>query len=166
MKSVLSYTRASDLQLQWCSWKLDRDSESLLTSRFPPRPAYSPAPQVICSNYKIGEIGFQVIFSPTNVGFPMFKWNIYIYTYIYICMYVYTHTHRQNFIYCYRIFSKTYCLVIKIRNRMVCIVCCHSNLKKKRRGFPGGSVVQNLPANAGDMSLIPGLGRSHMPQSN
>ena len=31
------------------------------------------------------------------------------------------------------------------------------------RGFPGGAVVKNLPANAGDprkMSSIPGLGRS------
>ena len=27
-------------------------------------------------------------------------------------------------------------------------------------GFPGGSVVTNLPANAGDVSSIPGLGRS------
>ena len=27
-------------------------------------------------------------------------------------------------------------------------------------GFPGGSVVKNLPANAGDMSSIPGSGRS------
>ena len=27
------------------------------------------------------------------------------------------------------------------------------------RGFPGGSVVKNLPANAGDMGSIPGLGR-------
>ena len=26
-------------------------------------------------------------------------------------------------------------------------------------GFPGGSVVKNLPANAGDLGLIPGLGR-------
>ena len=26
-------------------------------------------------------------------------------------------------------------------------------------GFPGGSVVKNLPANAGDAGLIPGLGR-------
>ena len=26
-------------------------------------------------------------------------------------------------------------------------------------GFPVGSVVKNLPANAGDMYLIPGLGR-------
>ena len=27
-------------------------------------------------------------------------------------------------------------------------------------GFPGCSVVKNLPASAGDMGLIPGLGRS------
>ena len=26
-------------------------------------------------------------------------------------------------------------------------------------GFPGGSVVKNLPTNAGDVGLIPGLGR-------
>ena len=26
-------------------------------------------------------------------------------------------------------------------------------------GFPGGSVVKNLPANAGDLGLIPGSGR-------
>ena len=29
----------------------------------------------------------------------------------------------------------------------------------KFRGFPGGSVVKNLPVNAGDMGSIPGLGR-------
>ena len=29
-----------------------------------------------------------------------------------------------------------------------------------RRGFPGGSMVKNPPANAGDASLIPGLGSS------
>ena len=27
-------------------------------------------------------------------------------------------------------------------------------------GFPGGTVVKNLPANAEDLGLIPGLGRS------
>ena len=31
------------------------------------------------------------------------------------------------------------------------------------QGFPGGSVVKNAPANAGDMGSIPGPGRSHMP---
>ena len=33
-------------------------------------------------------------------------------------------------------------------------------------GFPGGAVVRNLPANAGDRGSSPGLGRSHMPRSN
>ena len=32
-------------------------------------------------------------------------------------------------------------------------------------GFPGGAVVKNPPANAGDTGSSPGLGRSHMPQS-
>ena len=33
-------------------------------------------------------------------------------------------------------------------------------------GFPGGSMVNNLPANAGDTDLIPGPGRFHLPWSN
>ena len=37
---------------------------------------------------------------------------------------------------------------------------------KTRQGFPGGAVVENLPANAGDTGSSPGLGRSHMPRSN
>ena len=37
---------------------------------------------------------------------------------------------------------------------------------KKFSGFPGGAVVENLPANAGDTGSSPGLGRSHMPRSN
>ena len=35
---------------------------------------------------------------------------------------------------------------------------------KKGRGFPGGSVVKNLPASAGDTGSSPGPGRSHMPR--
>ena len=33
-------------------------------------------------------------------------------------------------------------------------------------GFPGGAVVENLPANAGDTGSSPGPGRSHMSRSN
>ena len=33
-------------------------------------------------------------------------------------------------------------------------------------GFPGGPVIKNLPCNARDTNLIPGLGRSHMPWGN
>ena len=39
-------------------------------------------------------------------------------------------------------------------------------LKSVVLGFPGGAVVKNLPANAGDMGSSPGPGRSHMPRSN
>ena len=39
-------------------------------------------------------------------------------------------------------------------------------IKTAMRGFPGGTVVENLPANAGDTGSSPGLGRSHMLQSN
>ena len=35
---------------------------------------------------------------------------------------------------------------------------------REGRDFPGGAVVKNLPANAGDTGSSPGLGRSHMPQ--
>ena len=35
----------------------------------------------------------------------------------------------------------------------------------KKQGFPGGAVVESLPANAGDTGSGPGPGRSHMPRS-
>ena len=35
-----------------------------------------------------------------------------------------------------------------------------------QRGFPGGAVVKNPPANAGDTGSSPGLGRAHIPLSN
>ena len=41
-----------------------------------------------------------------------------------------------------------------------------SLLIKKKKGFPGGAVVESLPANAEDTGSSPGLGRSYMPRSN
>ena len=41
-----------------------------------------------------------------------------------------------------------------------------ANLKCQLWGFPGGTVVKNPPANAGDTGSSPGPGRSHMLQSN
>ena len=38
--------------------------------------------------------------------------------------------------------------------------------KVGKEGFPGGPVIKNPPANAGDTGLIPDLGRSHLSQSN
>ena len=39
-------------------------------------------------------------------------------------------------------------------------------IKKIREGFPGGAVVENPHANAGDTGSSPGLGGFHMPWSN
>ena len=38
--------------------------------------------------------------------------------------------------------------------------CRHKPKGKQEQGFPGGSVIKNPPAKAGDMNSIPGLGRS------
>ena len=38
--------------------------------------------------------------------------------------------------------------------------------QNEKQGFPGGAVVENLPANAGDTGSSPGLGGSHMPRSD
>ena len=50
-------------------------------------------------------------------------------------------------------------------HRLPCKSKC-THILKSLLGFPGGSVVKNLPANARDTGLIPDLGRSHMPKSN
>ena len=53
----------------------------------------------------------------------------------------------------------------------VCIYERESQRQREREsmsaGLPcaSGLVVENLPANAGDMGLIPGLGRAHIPQA-
>ena len=48
---------------------------------------------------------------------------------------------------------------------MLCLISI-LQLEITLSGFPGGAVVKNLPANAGDTGSSPGPGRSHMPQSN
>ena len=46
------------------------------------------------------------------------------------------------------------------------IVKEHKLRKAVEEDFPGDSVDENLPANAGDIGSIPGLGRFHMPPGN
>ena len=41
-----------------------------------------------------------------------------------------------------------------------------AHFEKFHRGFPDGSVGQNLPTNAGEAGSIPGPGRSHVPWSD
>ena len=45
-------------------------------------------------------------------------------------------------------------------------VYMHAISRMTEKGFPGGTVVKNLPANAGDTGSSPSPGRSHMPRSN
>ena len=45
-------------------------------------------------------------------------------------------------------------------------VILESVKKLSEKGFPGGAVVKNPPANASDTGSSPGPGRSHMPRSN
>ena len=42
---------------------------------------------------------------------------------------------------------------------------CQLSHKEMQQGFPGGTVVKNPPANAGDTGSSSGPGRSHMPQA-
>ena len=49
---------------------------------------------------------------------------------------------------------------------MIPYVGQYSKVQNAIQGFPGGTVVKNPPANAGDTGSSPGPGRSHMPQSN
>jgi len=46
---------------------------------------------------------------------------------------------------------------------VIWIECVQKNI---RWDVPSGTVGKNPPANAGNMGLIPGLGRFHMPRSN
>ena len=54
------------------------------------------------------------------------------------------------------------CVAVEIINKTISLK--RQALKKKTQGFPGGSVVKNPPANAGDTGLIPDLERSRGPQ--
>ena len=46
------------------------------------------------------------------------------------------------------------------------VVSAIGSKDKSSRGFPGGAVVKNPPASAGDTGSSPGPGRSHVPRSN
>ena len=49
-------------------------------------------------------------------------------------------------------------------NSLVTLLHGGSNLKSPCGGFPGGAVVENMPANAGDMGSSPGPEISCVPQ--
>ena len=54
-----------------------------------------------------------------------------------------------------------------MREKIKLLQVSSSNIKITwKLGFPGGAVVKNLLADAGDTGSSPGLGRSHMLWSN
>ena len=55
---------------------------------------------------------------------------------------------------------------LELKNEFSKVTGHRINTQKSVLGFPGDAVVENLPANAGDMGSSPGLGRSHMLRSN
>ena len=57
-------------------------------------------------------------------------------------------------------------LFIEELRRCYCSVGQFRRKNYVRRDFPGGALVKNPPANAGDMGSSPGPRRSHMPRSN
>ena len=62
--------------------------------------------------------------------------------------------------------EKLFSTNMKDKHNILSIKVLINKTRQKGRDFPGGAVVKNLPANAGDTDSIPGLGRSHMPRSN
>ena len=69
-------------------------------------------------------------------------------------------------------FLKATCVPEEARSLDSCVeLCCSLHYKPRIKpagsgGFPGGAVVKNPPANAGDTGSSPGPGRSLMPRSN
>ena len=62
------------------------------------------------------------------------------------------------------IFEKT---KIFLKDKTIQTLCLKIRMaEKNREDSPGGAVVKNPPANAGNTGSSPGLGRSHLPRSN
>ena len=57
-------------------------------------------------------------------------------------------------------------ILCSLNTVMALILSEGTSIKNPMQGFPGGAVVESLPANAGDTGSSPGLGRSHVLQSS
>ena len=58
------------------------------------------------------------------------------------------------------------CQVLNKQENLLFPEVLEVKLEIRTQGFPGGTVVKNPPANAGDTGSSPGPGRSHMPRSS
>ena len=59
-----------------------------------------------------------------------------------------------------------FCAVVTEDKPIIYFSITNQPPKDQWPGFPGGSAVKNLPANAGDTGSIPDPGRSHVPRYN
>ena len=79
-------------------------------------------------------------------------------------MYTYVKEHTESSVIWFKL------VILKKKNyvgKYSMISLTYGILKNPRTwGFPGGAVVKNPPANAGDTGSSPGPGRSHMLRSN
>ena len=71
---------------------------------------------------------------------------------------------RESF--CLEVPHVTSHFVVKVNHRAASRDRGKNKVKTQNSGFPGGAVVENLPANAGNKGSSPGLGRSRMLQSS
>ena len=73
----------------------------------------------------------------------------------------------QKFVYLFSAWGSHTCLfLLSLLLYFWCTIhkiIAKDNIKKLSWSFPGSPVDKNLPCNARDISLIPGLGRFHMP---
>ena len=87
------------------------------------------------------------------------EWFSWIYLYIFF--YIYTYIKMYLYV-LFQIFSPyfLYWVEFPVLYSRSLVVIYYINIIGYIRGFPGGSVVKNPPANAGDVGWIPGPGRS------
>ena len=85
----------------------------------------------------------------------------YAILYIYIFFYMYTHIKMYIYV-LFQIYFPyfLYWVELPVLYSRSLLVIYYIYIIGYIRGFPGGSVVKNLPANAGDVGWIPGWGRS------
>ena len=58
-------------------------------------------------------------------------------------------------------------VILKFSAQISCYSCDRKKgVRTTQEDFPGGPVVKNPPANAGNKGLISGQGRSHVPRDN
>ena len=105
------------------------------------------------------------IFSSKNFSFSYYIRYIDLSPFAYLhTIFVYVMKQVSNFIFLHvDIKLSQYCL---LKFYSFPIALCWQPYQNSIEGFPGGTVVENLPANAGHTDSSPGLGRSHMPRSN